>query len=607
MKLHRLRITLTLTSPFNTAASEPSRLGIDSPLLRDHRGRVCLPGTLVQGRVLEEINNWPGFDALRRHFGAAGDKQTFAPNRKQILFGDLVMDAPNHATTHTFVRISKDDATGATKEGMLQVIEQPAPSGALLTFSGDALIVCDESTADAIRTELEAALRLVPNFGADRSVGFGVLQSASVELQGTPDAPAALSWPERATCVELTLHIDRPFLVTESSPRENLFNGSDIVPGNALKGAFADTLKALGLGEAKDIAGFDNIVFNHAFCAHGNERPRALPESLVEHLHNGCKIALDLANESSTVVLGAGDALAAPLFALDWKDAPAPPHLPRDLHGKVTSLKHHFGWATPAHNLRVRTAIDSETLAAAESQLFAYDQVLHEHPDESQKNGWQPHTWRSRIDISALNEQEQTSARATLITVLKAGLVGLGKTKAHVTVARLTAAAPHSERGDAQQIIVTLQTAALLTRPGLLNENANAAQLHAAYAATFATLSNDGFALSHFYARQSLRGGHYQSTRFRHADAANYAPWLMTSAGSVFVLKIMKPDAAAKVLSEWLQLGLPIPAQWGEQYTSWKTNPYLPQNGFGEIAIDYPEHTNWAPDKRGVAVTRITS
>lgn len=605
-KLQRLRITLTLTSPFNTAASEPSRLGIDSPLLRDHRGRICLPGTQVQGRVLEEINNWPGFDALRRHFGAAGDKQTFAPNRKQILFGDLVMDTSDHPSTHTFVRISKDDATGATKEGMLQVIEQPARSGALLTFTGDALIVCDTTTAGAIRTELESALRLVPNFGADRSVGFGVLQSVSVQC--TSDAPARLSWPENATCVELALHLDRPFLVTESSPRENLFNGSDIIPGNALKGAFADTLKALGLGEAKDIAGFDNIVFNHAFCAHGTERPRALPESLIEHSHHDHKIALDLANESGPVVLGAGEAQAAPLFELDWKAPPAPPHLPRDLNGKVASLKHHFGWATPAHNLRVRTAIDSETLAAAESQLFAYDQVLHEHPNASQKNAWQPHIWRTRIDISALTEAAQKSVREKLIRVLQTGLVGLGKTKAHVTVASATtAASPSLALAENQQIILTVQTAALLTEPGKLTERASAVDLRAAYAATFAALSNNGFALSHFYARQSLRGGRYQSQRFKHGGAPNYAPWLITNAGSVFVLKVTNAAEAAKALSEWLQRGLPVPAEWGEHYTHWKTNPYLPQNGFGEIAIDYPEHATWAPDKLGVTVTRITS
>ena len=604
-QLYRLHITIELTAPFNTAASEPSRLGIDSPLLRDHLGRICLPGTLVQGRVLEELNNWPDFCTLRERLGGVAAEQSLAPHRKKIIMGDLVMIAPVAATTHTFVRISKHELTGATKEGALQVIEQPAPSGALLKFTGDALIVCDETTAGNVRTELEGALRLVPNFGADRSVGFGVVQKVTVVHAPVPTT--ALSWPENATCVELALHLDRPFLVTQSSPRDNLFNGSDIIPGNALKGAFADTLIALGLGNPSAIHGFDDIVFNHAFCAHSALRPRALPESLVEFKHNERKIALDLAAQCGPVVLGKDDVLAAPLFALDWKDPPAPPHLPRDLLGTETSLKHHFGWATPAHLLRVRTAIKSETRAAAEGKLFAYDQVIHERAPTGDEKTPQPHIWRARIDISALPSEAQDSTRATLIEVLQTGLVGLGKTKAHVTVSALSAApsrdATTLKTGD--QIFLTLQTAALLTRPGKLTENASAADLHAAYAKTFDTRSEQGFSLSHYYARQSLRGGHYQSQRFK--NGAVYAPWLVTNAGSVFVLTVTNVDTAAGALSCWLQRGLPIPADWGSQYAAWQTNPYLPQNGFGEIAIHYPEHTDWAPSTHEVKVSSLTA
>ena len=604
-QLYRLHITIELTAPFNTAASEPSRLGIDSPLLRDHLGRICLPGTLVQGRVLEEINNWPGFSTLRERLGKVAEGQSLAPNRKQINIGDLVMIEPVAPTTHTFVRISKNEITGATKEGALQVIEQPAPSGALLKFTGDALIVCDETTAGNVRTELEGALRLVPNFGADRSVGFGVVQKVTVVHAPVPTT--ALSWPENATCVELALHLDRPFLVTQSSPRDNLFNGSDIIPGNALKGAFADTLIALGLGNPSAIHGFDDIVFNHAFCAHSALRPRALPESLVEFKHNERKIALDLAAESEPVVLGEGHALAAPLFALDWKDPPSPPHVPRDLLGAETSLRHHFGWATPAHLLRVRTAIESETRAAAEGKLFAYDQVVHERAPTGDEKTPQPHIWRARIAISALTPDAQRSARTTLLKVLQTGLVGLGKTKAHVTVSAVTAAPSSNVIAlvTGQKIFLTLQTTALLTRPGKLTENASAADLHAAYADTFAALSKQGFTLSHYYARQSLRGGHYQNQRFKNGTV--YAPWLVTNAGSVFVLTVTdKAGAATDALRIWLQRGLPISADWGAQYAAWQTNPYLPQNGFGEIAINYPEHTTWAPSAHHVHVSRLT-
>ncbi len=600
-QLRHFDITLTLAAPFNTASAEPARLGIDAPLLRDHQGRICLPGTLVHGRVVEEIGNWQSFPKLNVRLGGKATDDRWKPDRKALVFADFAVDNATATPTGSFVRISKDRDSGTAKPHHLQIVEQAGEPGGELRFAGYASAVCDASEADAIAKELRGALGLVPNFGADRSVGYGRVVSVDVALRAP--ATSALTWPNNATRVELSLQLDRPFLVTESMTTENLFVGSDTIAGNALKGAFADTCKALNL--PFPWAGFDDVVFSHAFCSGDRARARAVPDSMVEFKLNGHKVALDLARHADALVLGTGEDMSAPLFNVDWKSDPMPPDL-ASYSGKHdgTLLRKKFDWVKPSHTLRVRTAIDAETRAAADTLLFAYDQVVHEHDvstDDTPK--WLPLKWRSVIDISAVPSADQPAARRHLIALLQHGVVGLGKTKANVTVGAITESNPATTPIIAgQKILLTLQTPALLTAPGSLKEGTTEEELHNAYRATFNELSGHSLELSHFYARQNLRGGKYQHTRFKGAPQ-QYTPWLITEAGAVFALKVIDVGEASATLQRWTQQGLAIPKSWGAEYANWQHNPYLPQNGFGEIALNYPEHESWSPSKFQVSVS----
>lgn len=600
-QLRHFDITLTLAAPFNTASAEPARLGIDAPLLRDHQGRICLPGTLVHGRVVEEIGNWQSFPKLNARLGGKATDDRWKPDRKALVFVDFTVDNATAPPTASFVRISKDRDSGTVKRHHLQIIEQAGEPGGELTFTGYASVVCDTSEAESIAKELRGALGLVPNFGADRSVGYGRVLNVDVKLRAA--ATSALTWPNNATRVELVLQLDRPFLVTEGMTTENLFVGSDTIAGNALKGAFADTCKALNL--PFPWAGFDDVVFSHAFCSGDSARARAVPDSVVEFKLNGHKLALDLAHHADALVLGIGEDTSAPLFNMDWKSDPMPPGL-ATYPGKHdgTLLHKKFGWAKPSHTLRVRTAIDAETRAAADTLLFAYDRVVHEHDVGTDDNPkWQRLTWRSVIDISAVPSIDQPAAGQHLIQLLQHGLVGLGKTKANVTVVSITkSTATPTTVGAGQTIFLTLQTPALLTAPGALREGSTAADLHDAYRETFDELSGHSLGLSHFYARQNLRGGKYQHTRFKGAPQ-QYTPWLITEAGAVFALKVIDVGKASAALKRWTQQGLAIPTSWGAECAKWQHNPYLPQNGFGEIGVNYPEHESWSPSKFQVNVS----
>lgn len=589
----QLTITLTVAAPFNTAAAEPGSHGVDAPLLRDHRDRPILPGSLLQGRLMEEIGNWGSdhFPVLVQRQGKAARPDSHnQPLRKRLVLGDLLLQAKTSQPSHLITRVSLSAETRSAEPRALQTLESPAASGAELVFGGKAYaFVSGTKEAEELRQQLQTALRLVPNVGAERSVGFGQVLGVEVSLDETPDAARAdLQWPDEAAAIDMALQFDRPLVVTDAPLSANGFDATDVIAGNVLKGVFADTCAALGMSLPPSL---ENIVFRHAFCASGDQRPRVDPASLAE-ADFGVKPVpvVDLAACNGPVLLGKGKVLSAPLFAVDWKA-----NGDRDQR-----LADHFGRAKPARQLRVRTAIDTETRAAEDAKLFAYEALLHEHAvlsEAAPTTDWRPHTWRSRIDLSAVKPEDRPAARETLLKALRHGLYFLGKTKAIARVVEITptiAEAPKPAVG--KTVVLTLQTPALLTAVGTVQPGAGAKDLHTAYGDYFTNASDGSLSLSHFYARQKLRGGGYQHQRFQKGGV--YQPWLLTDAGAVFVLTVQDAAKAQTLLAEWLAQGLSPASGWS---TDWQQNPYQRANGFGEIALDQGCHAAWTPECQGLS------
>ncbi len=80
-----------------------------------------------------------------------------------------------------------------------------------------------------------------------------------------------------------------------------------------------------------------------------------------------------------------------------------------------------------------------------------------------------------------------------------------------------------------------------------------------------------------------------------------YNPFLLTDAGSVFVLEAeagQQPLAQTKI-DDWLQFGLPLPDWAVKRYGDHgSTCPFRRVDGFGEIAVNLPCHTSPAPRRR---------
>jgi hypothetical protein len=78
-----------------------------------------------------------------------------------------------------------------------------------------------------------------------------------------------------------------------------------------------------------------------------------------------------------------------------------------------------------------------------------------------------------------------------------------------------------------------------------------------------------------------------------------YRPYILTQAGSTFVLKTAAENGTAtpeECLARWQACGLPVAKtvckefQMSGDENDWRRCPYVPQNGFGEIAVDQAWH-----------------
>jgi hypothetical protein len=375
----------------------------------------------------------------------------------------------------------------------------------------------------------------------------------------------------------------------KSLGQNNLFEGREVIPGAVLKGALASTWAAF-LGRAPDTSvseafdskrqalgrHFDKLLFRHAFPLMDGERALTLPQSLAKAGKRfcdvaDCPVAIRLKDHE--------DKYVAPAFPIDWKS--------KDYGHVLPAL----GWPDLKKETRVRTAIDASTGRAEDEKLFAYECVV---PGETR--------WGLNLSFAMIeSDTEREKVRDQLAGLLYAlgGEIGwIGKTKTFARLApkpafptrRVSGLPSALKMGDTVRL--QLQTDALMGNWLALNESAGVEEVEKLYGDAFDELSVGALKLHNYFARQKLLGGNY--FWHRHGAGAPYRPWLLTEAGSVFVLEVLEPQAAKEWLERWLERGLPLPAWLDKEALEseakgrprWQTIPYLPEGGYGEILIN---------------------
>lgn len=596
-----LAVTLTLEGPILSKSTSMGGYGLDAVMAKNYKEEYYLPGTLIKGRLrqsIEELNNLDSSlqdfndNWLGKESGNNDNKAPVPPMRTRLNFSDFVYEKSD--TDKTLHRIKIDKERGSVEKGSLLVIEAPFAVGEQVEFKGKITFTAgDKSEIDSVKKSVETGLKWIPAFGSEKSVGFGRLLKVQID-ESKKELIHSLSQNRGSgsELIDIIIKPDSPFCFAKRQVTKNLFESEDIIPGSAIKGALVSTWSGI-LGKSGSIKvdanfdsrrkelseHFDKIRITHAFPIHNsqNKRPVIAPLSIVKVKKEGedKETIYDVAFQKTAVLIEGYD--HAPAFAIDWKGR--------------SDVEKIFGWdKMPDHELRIRTAIDRDRRKAEDKKLFAYETVI---PKDFK--------WASRIDLSRIADNSiKEKVELQLREILSLGLTGMSKTKISAKI-DFPASELESKieskcepRGKNKYWVITLQTPAILCNPANLNEASTDKDLFSEYAAVWNQISGETLELSHFFAAQSLAGGYYLYKRFQ--DGKNYSPYLLTDAGSVFILtEVQNENIDAKTkIEQWFKSGLEFPEWAKKQYgknnqpdgDNWTNCPYIPENGFGEIAVN---------------------
>lgn len=529
------QIEFTLRSPFLFPALDAARFGADIAALRDDGGHPLVPAEQIRGvlrHTLTAMEEETGgkVSGIARLFGQPSDESPDAfqaPRRGRLIFADLVGEIwPSDRAN----RVAIDDDTGAAKTGALLTAELAAPYGAKVVFRGPMIFFGSREETDELATILKAASTRISAIGAMKSAGLGEVERMEFSEQTSrallPSAKAPV-----ADRVRFDVAISKPFVVNAVRLAENVFKSDTVIPGGAIKGAMAQMMALAGERPELDTA-LSGLRIGHAKPSHGPARE--IPLSLVAD-KDGVADTLD----NPSALVGPGGGLRA--YRPDWKA------------GWKTLDRIGLGDTVPVrYQTRAHVRIEAGTQTAEETALFFSSAVV---PGGE--------TWSMTVDFSDIPEPD----RARLNGWLVAGLDWIGSTGASIEITEMTADTPADLQAQASgAIAVTLETDA-----AMLGQSVDA---DAGYAAYWEALT--GAKLIDYCAEDSLKGG-WQGMRYR-ADPEAYAPFLVTKAGSVFLLQ----GANEKKLQALVRFGLP-----GPEGTDWQTCPFQPENGYGQIRADW--------------------
>ncbi|MCB1935149.1 MAG: hypothetical protein KDF59_04325 [Nitrosomonas sp.] len=603
---YQFEVSITFIAPIISQSSGALRFGMDAALLRDRKNTPAIPGTLIQGNLR---HYWQ--ELFGESFGLGERNLDDSPKRGHLNFSEYWTYSTGSMHSDLQYRIKIDDETGRTEQGALQTIESRFPAGEPVTFKGYIFGWFDNvETANDFRIKISKGLHYMPAAGSFKGIGFGRVKEVKISCQKAKTGLLIEDYNENLDQIGLMIEPDRAFCFSrhlvgnntrfneedikedinrDKTGLDNNFVSEDFIPGGAIKGAIATLLRKLSkqheLGHKLNNPDFpllsnylDKMVFTHAQPAKKNtyKRGHALPQSIVKAKDSFFDIAY---KDKPGLING-----EAPSFSTDWK--------PKDW---AAAIKEETNLNLPAYledsrNLILHTAIDPKTGASKDHDLFSIEAV---NPED--------HQWLANITLpdEEITAQEKKSLLLELKRIFSMELHWLGKTEASAKVGMtkpFTTPYEHPLTKDSMQVTITLLSAACLLPIGIEVPPTNGGNdLLKAYQESWNELSKDSLKLIRFYADQQLIGGNYLHKRY--GNGKPYNPRILTKAGGVFVFDINDFNKAKTFVEKWQKYGLPQLNGFSE---NWHENPYIAENGYGEIAVNLqiapePNGKTWQP------------
>ena len=600
------KINLIVLGPFLTAGTGPDWYGVDKSAHRDHMDRLVIPASHIKGKLrssLEELD--PFFDPadrpdLKAFFGARSAEGSYEPLPAAVHFEDLVNSSLDIKEMGTRTHVTINHASQTAQQNMLRKVEDPFASGTEICFTGKVTFnASDLGAATQLTKVLQLGLQWLATVGAEKGVGFGRLKSVQVSAPTETAVSAIPKFAGTSDALHLRITAHEPLLAGGiKSRRTNYVVSRQELSGGLLKGALAAALneahgvipltRPLDASYAADFPGFETLAkhFSAIRVTHarptlvGGPRPIRLPLSAVEDSESVVR-DVALSNERTPLVQG--------------RHSPA-------YYGDAKNLDRYIGLDEPVELFVTRSEINDVSQRTAEGQLFTY-QFYAPYAKENAKEK-QHIEWVCNVNFDAISETaERKVALQQFAVAVQQYLHRLGKLGRAVTVAVSDGPAAPAAHNYAPiedgLVLVTLQSDTIMLDPEIVRSLPLGQDLYEAYAKYWHDISGGALTLDDFFAHQGFEGGYLYHRYLGAAERSNrpnrYRPYYLTLAGSLFKLRVVNEGSTTALLTRWMAGGLPLPkwalAEYGQYNRAlWKNCPFVPENGYGEIAVNLAWH-----------------
>lgn len=622
---HELKVELTVRAPFISAGGADGVRGLNKLFIRGSDGKIAVNGSHIKGKLREAIKELIEKHAISESFGII---DLFGPEKKnttktlpdaqgsdasnnyrkkgRLRFSDFIvistsMQAECQANQKRLTKVRINSTTGTSKEQCLQMVENIFDSGTPVTLSGTISFFAETEEANSTAETLVTGLKWITALGGSKGSGFGRLErvTASVSTSETVSVPAL-----HAEQREFDIHLEflDDLLIGGIKKASYFVESETVIPGGAIKGSLARFLNRL-CGTMPDWMAIDMLNsavstqfpllaehFSRIRCAHAfpvsiesGHRPVAIPFSAVTVKKDKEVYDVALLDRAS---LDTHSRITS--FQINWKSG--------------DETRREFGWVMPEIINKTRTAIHEKFKRAEDESLYTFQYLTPFQPREAGHGEClKKIKWITNIRLPELDSEKQKQLADEFFDAINQGWQYLGKRDARFCFSAHEPE-PHSfherfeeealERYDGQAIVV-LQTDALMFDGKTLAESERAyPDLRRSYMNFWHEVTEGSCVMKRFFARQKFAGGYQAKYDYQLHD--HYYPYILTEAGSVFVLDIKELEKADNILKRLRLSGLPLPSDITnlipDDTEAWRKCPFVPENGYGEIKINMAWH-----------------
>lgn len=618
---YELTVSLTVKGPVISSGGGDAARGLNRVFSRNAEDQPVIRGSHVKGKLKEAMRELSvvlpdkNYD-LHILFGKEQEKEypdPRHPKRASLQVSDFTLvEDPARPRIDRNTRVSIDRKTGTSREQHLQMLENLFESGSSITWIGTiSFFSSDDEAARELGKQLEIGLKWITAFGGTKGTGYGRLEKVATRM-ATCESSAAVSLDCEGSVFPLCFEfIDDLLIGGQKKPKSNFVESEKIIPGGAVKGSLARFLNQIcgGTSDTQSIDQSNSVVaqefpllaecfsrlrFLHAFPALPGRtaRPVVVPYSAVQ---------VESSEDESPfgdVALQDGPVLdkkkRAPRFMIDWKES-----------YESEKLRESFGWGTSDIINKTRTAIEEITRTAKEEKLYTFQYLTpyqipgHDNPDAEKQRV----RWISRIMLPQMKPTEQQRLLQELNRAIRLGWRHMGKRDSRfrlVDIGKEATDPPFASRksmlSQVGLAVIMLQTDTLMFDAKALAAKKSEIDLQNIYEEYWKKITGESCELVRFYARQRMSGG-YLAKKLYPLYCDSYYPYVLTEAGSVFVLRILNEDLGEQKFADFAQNGLPLPPQIisllpeeEDHCEHWKKCPYVPKNGYGEIIVNLDWH-----------------